>query len=77
VAPLDVLLGRVRRRTANPYGRTAEQQAEIVRYVTEVEPLIRSTATRELDATRPVAVLADEVEALLTDRSRPTSPGRT
>jgi shikimate kinase len=43
--PLDVPLERVRTRTNNPCGKTADQQADISKYVGEVEPLIRRTAT--------------------------------
>lgn len=63
--PLETLLDRVRARTTNPYGKTAAQQAEIARYVEEVEPTIRRTATLELDGLLPVSVLADRVEACL------------
>ena len=65
LAPLAVLLDRVEARTNNPYGKAPEQRAEIAMYVAEVEPLIRRTATAELDATLPVTVLADLVEQLL------------
>ncbi|NES30254.1 AAA family ATPase [Micromonospora terminaliae] len=64
-APLGVLLDRVTARSTNPYGKTAEQRAEIARYVREVEPLLRRGATRELDGQRPVGELADIVEQLL------------
>ncbi len=70
-APLDVLLDRVRVRTNNPYGKQPEQQADIVRYVAEVEPLIRRGATVELDGLLPIAVLADSVEQLLLSSSAP------
>ncbi len=63
--PLDVLLDRVRTRTTNPYGKTAAQQADIARYVSEVEPLIRHSATRELDGRLLVRELADQVEQCL------------
>lgn len=63
-APVNVLLERVRTRTSNPYGKTEAQQREIRRYVVEVEPLLRQGADRELDGRRPVADLADEIEAL-------------
>ena len=45
--------------------QTAEQQADIARYVVEVEPLIRRTATLELYGLMPVQVLADRVEQCL------------
>jgi shikimate kinase len=64
-APLDVLLDRVARRSNNPYGKTAEQRAEIARYLGEVEPLLRLGATVELDGRRQVGELADIVERLL------------
>ena len=64
-APLEVLLERVRSRTNNPYGKTAEQRADIARYVAEVEPLIRPSASLELDGRRPIPTLADRVERCL------------
>jgi shikimate kinase len=69
-APLAVLLERVRTRTTNPYGRSAQEQAEIAAYVESVEPLLRRGASLELDGRRPVAELADAVEALLTAPER-------
>ena len=63
-APVDVMIERIMTRTNNPYGRSAEQQADVRRFVVEVEPLLRRGATTELDGRRPVAELADAVEAL-------------
>lgn len=63
--PLGVLLERVGSRDNNPYGKTTEQQADITRYVAEVEPLIRRTATLELDGLLSVTALADCVERCL------------
>ena len=63
--PVDVLLERVRTRTNNPYGKSAHQRADIVRYVRAVEPLLRRGATLELDARQPVADLTDAIETLL------------
>ncbi|OCG75828.1 AAA family ATPase [Microbacterium sediminis] len=63
-APVKVLIERVATRTNNPYGRTAEQQAEIRRYVAEVEPLLRRGASIELDGRRGVEELADAIESL-------------
>ena len=64
-APLDVLLQRLTSRTNNPYGSDPAHREEVARYVRDVEPLIRRSATCELDGTLPVQELADAVEALL------------
>jgi shikimate kinase len=64
-APLDVLLQRVASRIDNPYGRTPAQQAEIRRYVIQIEPLLRKGASVELDGRLPVQVLGDIVGRLL------------
>jgi len=63
-APATVILDRVRRRNNNPYGKTADQQDEILKYLRTVEPLLRRGATLELDGRRPVAELADVIEGL-------------
>lgn len=64
-APVDVLIERIANRTSNPYGRTVAQQDEVRRYVREVEPLLRRGASAELDGRRPIAELADAIEALM------------
>lgn len=63
-APVEVLIDRVRRRTANPYGHSIEQQLEIRSHVAEIEPLLRRGASVELDARLPIAQLADLIESL-------------
>jgi len=64
-APVEILLDRLRERTTNPYGKTAAEQRDVRRYVIEVEPLLRGTATVEVDARRPLLETADLVETLL------------
>jgi hypothetical protein len=44
-----VLLDRCAPEPATSTAKTADQQADIISYVEEVEPLIRRTATLELD----------------------------
>lgn len=68
-APPGVLLDRVAQRSNNPYGKTAEHRTEIERHVAEVEPLLRRSASVELDGRRPVGELADTVEKLLAATS--------
>lgn len=62
-APVEVLLERLSTRVDNPYGGTAEQRTEVIGYVGSVEPLLRASATLELDGRRPVSELADQLEA--------------
>jgi shikimate kinase len=64
-APLATLLERVEARAGNPYGKKPEQRAEIARYVTEVEPLLRAGAGVVLDGRQAVGALGDTVERLL------------
>jgi shikimate kinase len=68
-APLEVLLERLATRTTNPYGRTAEQQEEVRRYLADVEPLLRRSSSVELDGRLAVRVLGDVVDDLLRSPS--------
>lgn len=65
-APVEVLIDRVSTRANNPYGRSLADQAEIRRYVMEVEPLLRAGADMKLDARWSTFELADIIEATLT-----------
>ena len=57
---------RLRARTNNPYGKSSVERAELARYVETIEPLLRRSATVELDGQRPVVELADDVERLVS-----------
>ncbi|QLQ39096.1 AAA family ATPase [Micromonospora robiginosa] len=63
-APADVLLARVAARSDNPYGKRAEERAEILRNLAEIEPLLRATATAEIDACAPVEAVVGHLERL-------------
>ncbi len=64
-APLTVITERVATRTNNPYGQTAAELAQIRVDLENVEPQLRRGCSVELDARRPVAELADELEGLM------------
>lgn len=70
-APLEVMLERIANRDTNPFGKTAEESDRIVADTTEVEPLLRTSATVEIDTTRPLADVVDQLAAL-ADPSRPS-----
>jgi dephospho-CoA kinase len=75
-APADVILARVAARTTNPYGKTAEQRAEILGNLAVVEPLLRATATAEVDATAPVEAVAGRLEEIAGGPVRPRAAAR-
>jgi thymidylate kinase len=63
--PLDVMLERIATRTGNDYGKTDEERSLVIAHHRDVEPRLRVWADIELDGTRPVDLLADDVIALL------------
>jgi len=63
-APVGVLLGRLATRTTNTFGRDDDERRRILDDLSEVEPLLRATATHELDAQRPLAEVVDALEAI-------------
>jgi NAD(P)-dependent dehydrogenase (short-subunit alcohol dehydrogenase family) len=64
-APADVLLARIAARTSNPYGKHPDERALILRYLVEVEPLLRASATAEIDATAPLPEVVRQLENLV------------
>jgi shikimate kinase len=71
-APADVILDRVAARTANDYGKTPLERAEILADLAEVQPLLRRECTHELDASRPLAdIVADLIAIASGDITRP------
>jgi dephospho-CoA kinase len=63
-APADVLLARIAARTGNPYGKHPAERAQILRDLAEAEPLLRATATIEIDATAPLPRVVRLLEGL-------------
>jgi dephospho-CoA kinase len=63
-APAEVLVDRIDARDDNPYGKSAEERELVLRHLEQVEPLLRATASAELDATQPLETLADRLEQI-------------
>ncbi|MGF0167382.1 AAA family ATPase [Streptomyces albidoflavus] len=63
-APLPVMLERVAARTGNPFGNSAEDRERIVADTVEVEPLLRASATVEIDTRGPVAEVVERLTLL-------------
>jgi hypothetical protein len=63
-APADVILDRLERRTTNDYGKGPGERELILSQLDRVEPLLRATCTHELDASRPLGEVVDELVAI-------------
>ena len=63
-APAEVLLSRLQYRTTNAWGKTAEERELILSQLAVVEPLLRATCTHEIDATRPLEEVVEELAAI-------------
>ena len=63
-APADVLLDRIARRTTNDYGKTPLERAMVLADLAEIEPLLRQGCTHELDASRPLDEVVDDLIAI-------------
>lgn len=69
--PADVLLERLDSRMTNDFGKDPIERERILQDLAEVEPLLRATATVELDTRRPVSEVVDAVEELALRADRP------
>ena len=64
-APADVLMARITARDNNPYGKRVEERALILQHLAEVEPLLRASATIEIDASAPIPAVVQQLEDLV------------
>ena len=63
-APADVILERIASRTTNRYGKDPAERELVLADLAAVEPLLRETATHEIDATLPVAEVVEQLIAI-------------
>jgi dephospho-CoA kinase len=63
-APSEVLLRRLERRTTKDYGKSREERQLILRHLAEVEPALRATCTHEIDASRPLELVVEQLVAI-------------
>lgn len=67
-APLETMLERIESRTNNPFGKNEEERYRIVEDRATIEPLLRASATHEIDTSIPVDEVADRLEAIASGR---------
>ena len=58
-APTEILVQRLMARTTNGYGHSAEQRAQVLADLDDVEPLLRRSADLLLVTTEPTPLIAD------------------
>jgi broad-specificity NMP kinase len=63
-ARAEVLLDRIEHRSTNDYGKSAEERRSILAHLAEVEPLLRTSCTHEVDASRPLDDVVAELIAI-------------
>ena len=63
-APVEVMTARIRARTNNPFGKSEEELARILRDTKEIEPLMRGVVHAEVRTDRPLDDVVDEILAL-------------
>jgi dephospho-CoA kinase len=63
-APAGVLLARIAARDNNPYGKSPAERDQILHHLATVEPLLRATATIEIDTSAPISQVVQELEGL-------------
>jgi dephospho-CoA kinase len=69
-APAGVMLERIATRDTNRYGRKESEREAILADLAEVEPLLRASATAEIDTRAPLADVADALERIAAAGAR-------
>ena len=60
-APEPVILARLQDRSSNTYGKSADEQAQVLRDLRAVEPLLRRRANAVIDTTQPLSLVVQRV----------------
>lgn len=67
-APESVTIRRLSTRTNNPYGSRPAEIAEVLRYKQTIEPLLRKSATAEVDTSVPLLEVVTRVLEIAAER---------
>jgi dephospho-CoA kinase len=70
-APRDVMVERLASRTNNPFGKSSEELAKILADLEMYEPVIRQSATHEIDTSEPLDRVVDEILRVVQHRPPP------
>lgn len=64
-APAEVIVERLASRTSNAYGKGPGELARVLRHLESIEPLLRRSATHEIDTRAPLAEVVAAVIGLV------------
>ena len=64
-APRDVVIERLASRTNNQFGRSPDELAKILADLEKYEPMMRRSATHEIDTSKPLDRVIDEILSLV------------
>jgi len=65
-APTEVMRERLRSRTNNPYGKNADELAEVLAFKETVEPALRRAADVEIDTSEPLEQVVTRIVRLVS-----------
>jgi shikimate kinase len=60
-APVATIMERLEARTPGGYGHVAEERRKVADLIAVIEPLLRKSASYEIDTRRPVQATVDEI----------------
>lgn len=64
-APRDVMIERLASRTNNRFGKSPDELAKVLADLELYEPMIRRSATHEIDTSKPIDRVIDEILGLV------------
>jgi dephospho-CoA kinase len=70
-APRDVMVERLAARNNNPFGKKPDELAKVLADLETYEPLIRRSATHEIDTSQPLDRDIDEILSLVEEPPAP------
>lgn len=76
-APVPLLMERLATRTTNSYGKHPDEFARILEHVHSVEPMLRRTASLEVDTSAPVEQVIETILSLVPAEARIGEMSRT
>lgn len=72
-APVDMIMARLEKRSADGYGHTAEERAKVAELIATIGPVLREAAHQEIDTSGSTGETVDRILSLLNQLLIPRS----